>query len=340
MLEAQVGKKIQETLFEIFQLRVPEESLLSVRSMAKLYGPHRLVKRFLPDGTEQYLIPDISGYNAVLEKLYFQNDHTSLYRINHNGSYILWKVDTGTDATERKEEAILQAIVKTTLEAHGYMQSVPKIYPCVVHPEFGTLVCMEGIPNAVLASKYFSETLNFQKVSVKNDLVVIEILVQLAVYLGVLQRSLGFLHGDLKSNNILLIDPLATQKQFELTLKGVRYVLAVQNQVLLIDYGFSSLQNAEKTAGTDMFLYLATLWRLGPFRQCLTPEFVRLFRSWLTFGGKEWWRFIESGRDTPDLKFTHFQTQREEFTAENARPERVLSDIQTLYKQLLKPVSG
>jgi serine/threonine protein kinase len=82
----------------------------------------------------------------------------------------------------------------------------------------------------------FSSTMNPKQLAA-NDILLIDILIQLAFYLDILQTDLRFNHRDLKVNNILRRGPDNSNRI--LTHAELQHPWSCRNDLVMIDFGFS-----------------------------------------------------------------------------------------------------
>jgi len=159
-------------------------------------------------------------------------------------------------------EAVIHLLVRTTLSAVGHPSFAPRFYEVVADGEMpldsptrirSLWCCMEFLEGASLdiACKRALAPLKSAKTAeeravlqAKNEAFVMDISVQIAYVLHVLQRDLRFHHRDLKLNNVFWRTTPSTQKIVVPT--SPPRVWTCTNDLVLLDFGFSCI-----ACGTD-----------------------------------------------------------------------------------------
>jgi serine/threonine protein kinase len=293
----------------------------------------------------------------LIEKpiLKYSSGHTNIYegmrKTNQVSELTLCKQEVGRSIVL---EAFIQCTVQCILECYGLIYAVPKVKECFIHPQFNTMFTMEPIYNSVLASTFLTNSLDFNRRSRKNDILIINIISQLAIYLSILERHIGFNHCDLKSNNILLIKHLETVNEITVSLEPLVIRMNINYQAVLLDYEFACIGSTDGLPllsgmkissndrcpkdGRDMFTYLSTLYRLKTFRDCLTDTLKNLFSKWLVTSTKDWAGFLEGGLEKEDMIRTYLFAMGSSFSCPNSNPLTILADIAKQYPECLSVV--
>jgi len=161
-------------------------------------------------------------------------------------------------------EAFLHALLFKTLEAEGFPSAVPYLYEITAHtvstkiPKAATdfksvWMTMEFIHGNTL-EKYFRKyfvpihkssarftAAEIVKQEKKNDTLLMDVMIQLAFYLKILQDKVRFNHRDMKINNVFIRNhPVDEKWERTLTIPEVGEWVCVTDTVL-IDFGFSCI---------------------------------------------------------------------------------------------------
>ena len=161
-------------------------------------------------------------------------------------------------------EAFLHALLYKTLEEEGFPSAVPHLYEIVAHtkntkpPKTATdfksvWMIMEFIHGNTF-EKYFRKYFipvhkssarltpaDIVKQEKKNDMLLMDVMIQLAFYLKILQEKVRFNHRDMKINNVFIRNHPADEK-WERTLKIPELgEWSCVTDTVLIDFGFSCI---------------------------------------------------------------------------------------------------
>lgn len=149
-------------------------------------------------------------------------------------------------------EAFLHALLIKTFERHGFPTVVPKLYEMTAHttrdsnpPLISNIdaiwLAMEFIQGITL-DEFFQRNLvrsSVAAVQKKNEETMIDVFLQLAFFLNLVQENLRFNHRDLKINNLLIRSHDASWSR-KLTLpNGNQY--SCLNDIVFIDFGFACI---------------------------------------------------------------------------------------------------
>ena len=187
-------------------------------------------------------------------------------------------------------EAFLHALLYKTLEAEGFPSAVPYLYEIVAHTKTKALpkgttdfksvwITMEFIHGNTL-EKYFRKNFipihkSFRNSSItvaaqekKNDLLILDVMIQLAFYLKILQEKVRFNHRDMKINNVF-IRHHDTSEAWERKLKiPTLGEWACHTDTVLIDFGFSCISCGDGFLNPRATLVGAGSW-FKPEHDCL-----------------------------------------------------------------------
>jgi hypothetical protein len=276
-----------------------------------------------------------------------------LYDVNRNGVEGRFYLKTGSKSL--KHEAFLQQAAYYVLKAYGLPWAVPQVYDIVSHPHYGVCFTMDAVVPALMFGTHLMRQIQWTRACRANDVLVFEIVAQIAIYILLLENVLGLNHRDLKLNNVLMV------KEEPLINAPVRcspYIHGTINasvRAVLIDFGFACIGDLEQSrfllsaddflpatvdmcpkVGRDMFLIFANLWNVRALRKALTPGASLLFKRWLTdVKGKDWALWLSSDIDK-ELIQTYNLVNNASFQAPWAKPIGVLTDIALYYPEILK----
>ncbi len=233
------------------------------------------------------------------------------------------------------QEGLVQSASWSILNAYGFEKAIPRVYNIVNHPSWGIGLCIQKIPGSAILSDFLQGNLLWKKPCAENDVIFLSILIQLATYLSILQKELGFHHGDLKSTNILLVRPTET---FTKTIKidTLSWTYTTSLEAILIDFGFASIGSSTTPMrnSRDIFFFIASLWNIPDFRKSVTPKLATKIVYWLHDGKKNWARWLECAY-SENLKGMYLLTASENFNNIHCQPFSILKDIQSIYPQLI-----
>ncbi len=147
-------------------------------------------------------------------------------------------------------EAVLHALASHVMKLRGFPTVIPVLYEVFATSPYSKLTVPSDIESIVLGMEFVrGETLHKymvhhftpaanEKEIVRNDRFLMDILIQLAIYLEILQHDLLFNHRDLKTNNVLRrTQPAGWNRCFQhpaLSRPWIAY-----HDLVLIDFGFS-----------------------------------------------------------------------------------------------------
>jgi serine/threonine protein kinase len=166
-------------------------------------------------------------------------------------------------------EAFLHALLAKTMEIAGHSSTIPRLYEIVAHAggkqnpstptDFESIwITMEFLEGSTL-EKFLEHNLksgNFKH----NEKLLIDICVQLAAYLHILQEKTRFNHRDLKINNIFVRKHSSDWTRRIMVPDFGPWVCT--NDIVLIDFGFSCI-----ACGSDYANPRATLVGAGSWFQ-------------------------------------------------------------------------
>ena len=187
-------------------------------------------------------------------------------------------------------EAFLHALLYKTLEAEGFPSAVPYLYEVVAHTKTKALpknpcdfksvwMTMEFIQGSTLENyfrrhfipvhkAYRPSSLTVRTQEKKNELLLLDVMIQLAFYLQILQEKVRFNHRDMKINNVFIrYHGIREGWKRNLTIP-VLGEWACRTDTVLIDFGFSCISCGEGFENPRATLIGAGSW-FKPEHDCL-----------------------------------------------------------------------
>ncbi len=222
-------------------------------------------------------------------------------------------------------EASLHALAYHTLASHNFPHVIPQLYEVYATSRSGArhlstaadvdsvMIGMEYVRGETL-HKYFAthfqivRTGEFDRIS-RNDRLLMDILIQLSIYLDILQTDLRFNHRDLKINNVLRRHHASLWcKTFEHAALSRPWMAL--HDLVIIDFGFSCVacDDTRKSLvqagswfkpshdclkrGRDIALFLHCLQCYYPLEDRISPKFLHVLRNACTISYGEGGKFI------------------------------------------------
>jgi serine/threonine protein kinase len=227
-------------------------------------------------------------------------------------------------------EASLHALAYHVLKSHGYQHVVPQLYEVYA---LGTPVTSRAITKATdissvaIGMEFVSgETLHSYlashfvasekpRVIAANDRLLMDVLIQLSIYLDILQTDLRFNHRDLKVNNVL------RRHHSTVWHKSIEHESMIRpwityNDLVIIDFGFSCVacDDSRKSLvqagswfkpthdclkrGRDIALFLYCLQCYYPLEDRISPDFLEVLQDACTIPyGKEFLCLLKTNLD-------------------------------------------
>ena len=161
-------------------------------------------------------------------------------------------------------EAFLHALLSKTLEEEGFPSAVPHLYEIVAHTktakppknatDFKSVWMIMEFIHGNTFEKYFRKYFipihksssrfslaDIAKQEKKNDMLLMDVMIQLAFYLKILQEKVRFNHRDMKINNVFIRNH-AVDEKWERTLKIPEFgEWSCVTDTVLIDFGFACI---------------------------------------------------------------------------------------------------
>jgi serine/threonine protein kinase len=237
-------------------------------------------------------------------------------------------------------EALVQWLAWNTLKRYGMESATPEVYDIFVRGRKEVCFCMEYIkghfPYSLLA------------VTPNPDLVFFQILAQLCILLGILERDICLDHRDLKANNIYIRERPC---QYSVDLSGSRWSISCPFQVVLLDYGFACLGNDKKRSrinlspenfpnsdpcpkqGRDLFNLVTSFWSIPSIRQRMSAANQKEIDTWLHQQKKDYSRLAKT---TDEQRIFTVITGEDSFRYPFLEPATLLLRIHQKYPDVVQ----
>jgi len=236
------------------------------------------------------------------------------------------------------QEALVQWFVRKALKPYGLHTAVPKVYDIFRRSD---KVCfsMEYI-RGVFPYEYILK-------STQPDRVFFQIMAQLALLCGILQRDIRFDHRDLKADNIFIRNKPV---QYSVSFGTKLYTLECPFQLVIMDFGFACLGNIKGITqvnlakdilppldpcpkiGRDIFQCVASFWTISTLRDKMSMETQAEVDSWFISGKRDYSKFIKK---FSDIKWIYVLTADPDFQHMLLDIDTLLARIAFLYPTLL-----
>jgi serine/threonine protein kinase len=149
-------------------------------------------------------------------------------------------------------EAFLHALLLKTFESHGFPTVVPKLFEMLLHTTKDTVpplisnidsvwLGMEFIQGSTLED-YLTHNLiptNSEFIQKRNQKILVDVFLQLAYFLHIVQENLRFNHRDMKINNLLIRSHDSLWHRVLSLQNGKSY--SCMQDIVFIDFGFSCI---------------------------------------------------------------------------------------------------
>jgi serine/threonine protein kinase len=297
----------------------------------------------------QSLVGKTLRFNDIVEAMSgtFGKIYLAYKQVDDIGQYVFLKSSPNHQAS-LLIEGLLQSIAHVTLKQYAFPNAVPRILHFIEHPEFGSTLVLERIPRAQLFSDYLKSNFLWEKPCYENDMIFLNVIVQVATYIAILESVLGMNHRDLKGTNVLMVAPVDPYTK-TVVLKQHSWKFKSHLEISIIDFGFTCIGKGKSIVsagdfisdtdfcpkeGRDMFLFLASLWNVELFRKSLTPKIVSLFNRWLTTENKNWASWLSTPPDK-NMISVYLLTSSSTFRSSSCSPFAILKDISIIAPSLL-----
>jgi serine/threonine protein kinase len=255
-----------------------------------------------------------------------------------------------THETQLLLEGFLQHIAHTVLDAFGCPTAIPKVLDIVRHPTLGVSLVLQRVPGSQLFSDYLRDRIQWGVPSRSNDLLVFDVIGQVASYCAILEQQIGLNHRDLKGTNVLMVAPGRSDKS--LTLNDSCWTLHRRSNAIVIDFGFAcmggdsgiSVSAGELLSqgdfcpkeGRDLFVLLGSLWNVPSLRESLSETGQDCMKHFLRTEGSsvswaEW--LVQSAVE--NLNALYLLTSSSTFRSSSCAPLHVVQNIAKVYPELI-----
>jgi serine/threonine protein kinase len=323
------------------KLQIPYESINDSNGIYTHLGTNPSAKQFLP-AIQYGTILDEGSYGtiwkadrAIYKPAAIEGDHepnknvlervVEFFEIVSKVSPVELSDDEMSQSDEKREEyyaeeiqailheATLHVLAYHTLASKGYSTAVPELFDVFATasdrtPTHASQISKIHIQMEFVEGDTLHRCLNkrFTESIVPHDMLLIDILIQLSIYLEILQKNLFFNHRDLKTNNVLLRKHSPTWKR-EFKHPALPTPWIGRNDLVIIDFGFSCLaygvDNPKSIVqagcwfrkdhdclkeGRDLALFLYCLHACFPLQKRISADLWKLLRTATTveFGGR------------------------------------------------------
>lgn len=250
------------------------------------------------------------------------------------------------------KEVLLQIMSYCVLEVYKFPWVIPKVNDIFFSKEFGNMFTMIPTKDSRIYKNYLEDHYNHSP-CIENDIMIFEIVCQLALYNYILEKEIGFNHRDLRTPNILMICPNDNQKVVRQVIDDHVIEIYAQNHALMVDFGNSCipqtdtkvytpsdqyvLDNTPK-AGRDLFQMLAYLYNEKFIRNGLTEKGRALFHYFLQGSTRNWADFLlqEKYSKAENFKVIYMMTFGFKFCSSQCSPFSLLEKISSAYPDLVK----
>ncbi len=250
------------------------------------------------------------------------------------------------------KEALLQIMSYCVLEVYNFPWVIPKVNDIFSSKEFGNMFTMIPTKDSRIYKNYLEDHYK-RSPCIENDIMIFEIVCQLALYNYILEKEIGFNHRDLRTPNILMICPNDSQKVLQHTIDGYTIEIYAQNHALIVDFGNSCIPQTENKvytpsdqyaldntpkAGRDLFQMLAYLYNEKFIRDGLTEKGRALFHYFLQGSTRNWADFLleEKYSKEENFKVIYMMTFGFKFFNHQCSPFALLEKISSVYIDLVK----
>lgn len=253
--------------------------------------------------------------------------------------------------TSLVNEGLLQSCAHVVLKRYGFVYGVPRVLNIVQTPETGINLVLQRVPNSKLFAEYLKNNFRWNQPCSENDSIILQVIIQVATYMAILESELGMNHRDLKSTNVLMIAPV---EPYSKMIHSGPYCWNIHSnlQVSIIDFGFTCIGASGKHVlsageylphidfcpkeGRDLFLFFASLWSIPAFRQSVSEPLAHCFETWLLDAEQKSWADWLKSSEENTLTSIYLLCSSSTFTAPTCSPIRVLQKIQGIAPDLIQ----
>jgi serine/threonine protein kinase len=202
------------------------------------------------------------------------------------------------------QEALVQWFVRKALKPYGLQTAISKVYD-IFRRSGKVCFSMEYI-RGVFPYEYILK-------SKQPDHVFFQIMAQLALLCGILQRDIRFDHRDLKADNVFI---RAKPVRYSVSFGTKLYTLECPFQLVIMDFGFACLGNIKGITqvnlakdilpqldpcpkiGRDIFHCVASFWTSPSLRDKMSMETQTEVDSWFISGKRDYSKLVKKFTNT------------------------------------------
>jgi serine/threonine protein kinase len=236
------------------------------------------------------------------------------------------------------QEALVQWFVRKSLIPYGLQTAIPKVYD-IFRRSGKVCFSMEYI-RGVFPYEYILK-------SSQPDHVFFQIMAQLALLCGILQRDIRFDHRDLKADNIFI---RAKPVKYSVSFGTKLYTLECPFQLVIMDFGFACLGNIKgitqinlakdilpqldpcPKTGRDLFHCIASFWINPLLRDKMSMETRAEVDSWFILDKRDYSKVVKKFANT---EWVYILTAAPDFKHGRLDTDVLLSRIALLYPTVL-----
>ncbi len=249
------------------------------------------------------------------------------------------------------KEVLLQIMACCVLEVYNFSWVVPKINDVFSSQQNGHMFTMIPKKDSTIYQIYLKNNYKSSP-CVENDIMLFEVVCQMALYNYILEEEIGLNHRDLQTRNILMICPNESQDTIHHDAKDFEISIHAKNHALMVDFGNSCIpQNETRVytpshqysidstpkAGRDLFQMLAYLYNQTFIRNGLTETGHALFHTFLQGAKRNWADFLKESTYSEEENFNviYMMSFGFKFCSVNCTPLSLFQTISKTYPQIL-----
>jgi serine/threonine protein kinase len=234
-------------------------------------------------------------------------------------------------------EALIQCKVSDALEGSGIRGAVPQVFDLFQYAG-ETRFSMKFIQGM--------RSLEYILGSTTPEITLLQVISQIALLLGFLEETLQFDHRDLKADNLWIRpEPI----RYRLSLGKKTWTISAPFQVVILDFGFSCLGNAEGIAvvslsdgilprldpcpkeGRDLFQLISSLWSVQQIRSVIGPSLSADIELLLSYRNKSYMNLITK---TMEQRWVYILVSDDAFKHPPLHPISLLEFLSIKYPHL------
>ena len=243
------------------------------------------------------------------------------------------------DYLQLGQEALIQWLVRKTLMPYEMETAVPQVYD-IFRRNGQSCFSMEYI-RGVFPYEFIIK-------SNEPDRVFFQMISQLSLLCGILQRDLHFDHRDLKMENLFI---RTIPIRYSVSFGKNHYTLECPFQLVIFDFGFACLGNVKGVTqvnlakdilpqldpcpktGRDLFHCIASFWTNPIFRDLMSMDTRAEVDSWFISSKRDYSKIVKKFNNT---EWVYVLTSTAAFKHQPMDCETILSRIASLHPSILK----